>query len=575
MTALGHSDFLQALGWAVLNSLWQMALLWIVYNVALTLSSSIRSSQKSKWAAGLLITGFLWFCLTFISIFINKESHHPLIAVNAFSSNANESLNNWLEQTLPYASVLYIALLIIPAIRFVRNYRYVQLLRNNELSKISVEWRMFVKKVASQIGITKPVHVWVSNLISSPVTIGYLKPIILVPLAAVANLTPHQMEAVLLHELAHIRRHDYLVNLIINCIQTVLYFNPFVKAFVQTIERERETSCDEMVIQFQYDPHNYASALLMLEKNSIHARQMAMAASGKSDLLNRIERILNIEKKSAFSFNKMAGLFAGLLCVIILNALVIVGNPVAENNGFAFEKLGTPGYFFSDDENMKIADDKSNSEKAEGDQPAIENHAADLSLENTAAAIESASHSEEEFFGNANKSNLFTAVNDVEKVMPELSKAELKQVAITLQATKEVMEKAQWKEIEKNIADALTSLEKENVKEKYLQDLEKVNWKGLEEKLKLSYDDLNWENINDKLNSAIVNIKLDSLENLYMAAGEKLDAMENEVAIPASPCPAAVALPNIAVKNIQENKEVIRVNLQKVRAVRDRKIIHL
>lgn len=551
-----------------------MALLWIVYNVLLSLFRSMPSSQKSKLAASLLMTGFVWFAFTFISIFINKENSHSLVAMSVLPANVNQQLNNWLENTLPIASLLYILLLIIPVFRFVRNYRYVQVLRNTDLSKIPVEWRVFVKKIAEQVGISKPVKIWISGIIASPVTIGYLKPIILVPLAAVANLTPYQMEAVLLHELAHIRRHDYLINLIINCIQTVLYFNPFVKLFIKTIEKERERSCDELVMQFQYDAHNYASALLMLERNSIHAQQMAIAASGKSDLLSRVERILNVDKKNVFSFNKMAGLLAGLLCIIVLNALVIVSKPLAKNGGFAFEKLGAPSFFFSDEELEAPVTDKPVTEESENNKIAIENHAAiipDVSEQDD----EAITPPEEQYTDDAQNRLALTNVNGLKKVMPELTKAELKQVQVTLQATKEVMEKAQWKEIEKSIADALTSLEKENVKEKYMEQLERVNWKGLEEKLKLSYDDLNWEKINDKLNSAIVDIKLDSLENLYVAAEEKLDAIEKEVAIPASPCPVAVALPNVAVKTIQQNKEVIRVNLQKVRAVRDRKIIHL
>jgi len=571
MTALGHSDFLQALGWAVLNSLWQIALLWIVYNVLLSLSRSMPSSHKSKLAAVLLMIGFVWFVFTFISIFINKENSHSLVAMSVLSANVNQQLNSWLENILPFASLSYIFLLVIPVFRFVRNYRYVQALRNTDLNKIPVEWRMFIKKVAEQVGISKPVKIWISGIITSPVTIGYLKPMILVPLAAVANLTTHQMEAVLLHELAHIRRHDYLINLIINSIQTVLYFNPFVKLFVKTIERERERSCDELVMQFQYDAHNYASALLMLEKNSIHAQQMAIAASGKSDLLNRVERILNVEKKNVFSFNKMAGLFAGLLCIVVLNALVIVGKPLAKNGGFAFEKLGAPSFFFSDEELAAPVADKPVTN--ENDKTEIKNHAAiipDVPKEHEAAIPP-----EEHYTDEAATTLELTKVNGLMKVMPELTKAELKQVNVALQATKEVMEKAQWKEIEKSIADVLTSAEKENVKEKYLQELERVNWKGLEEKLKLSYDNLNWEKINYKLNSAIVGIKLDSIENLNIAAKEKLDEIEKEVAIPSSPNSLAIALPNVAAKKIKETKEVIRLNLQKIKAVRDRKIIHL
>ncbi len=91
-------------------------------------------------------------------------------------------------------------------------------------------------------------------------------------MAVINQLSTRQMEAVLLHELAHIRRHDYLLNLIINIIRTILYFNPFARAFVGIIESEREKNCDELVLQFQYGGYDYASALLSLEKLS-HTRQ--------------------------------------------------------------------------------------------------------------------------------------------------------------------------------------------------------------------------------------------------------------------------------------------------------------
>ena len=242
MTAFDQSAFLQALGWAVLNSLWQMALLWIVFNLVISLTGSIRPSQKSNIASSLLFTGFAWFIFTFISLLINKENNNAIVSLNALPAGTNEKLNQWLDSILPFASVIYIVLLIIPLLQFIRNYRYVQVLRKHNLSKINVDWRIFIKKISARIGINKPVNIWVSDLINSPVTIGYLKPIILVPLAAINHLTTEQMEAVLLHELAHIRRYDYLINLLINFIQTILYFNPFVKAFVKTVERERERS---------------------------------------------------------------------------------------------------------------------------------------------------------------------------------------------------------------------------------------------------------------------------------------------------------------------------------------------
>jgi beta-lactamase regulating signal transducer with metallopeptidase domain len=183
---------------------------------------------------------------------------------------------------LPVASLIYLILLVLPVFNFIRNYRYVQVIRQHKLSKTDVEWRIFVKNVAARMGIKKTVHIWLSGIVTSPVTIGYLKPVILLPLAAVNHLNTQQIEAILLHELAHIRRYDYLLNLVIRFIQVILYFNPFVKAFIKIIERERELSCDEMVIQFQYDPYGYASALLTLEKNNHHPKPLAVAASGNA-----------------------------------------------------------------------------------------------------------------------------------------------------------------------------------------------------------------------------------------------------------------------------------------------------
>ena len=278
MFAIGQSNFLQALGWAVLNSLWQMAFLWVVYQSATALLKTNKSSQKGFLATVLLFSGFAWFLFTFFSILAKMPASET--GYSAFITiNGNDSVNNWLYTMLPVASLVYLVLLTLPVLNFIRNYRYVQVIRNHGLKKADVKWRMFAQKVAAQMGIVKSVQVWMSDFITSPVTIGYIKPIILLPVAAVNHLSAEQIEAVLLHELSHIKRFDYLVNLITRIIQTILYFNPFVRAFAVIIEREREKNCDEIVLQFQYEPHGYASALLALEKASYLPHPLAVAAT--------------------------------------------------------------------------------------------------------------------------------------------------------------------------------------------------------------------------------------------------------------------------------------------------------
>ena len=111
-----------------------------------------------------------------------------------------------------------------------------------------------------------------------------------------------------------------------------------------------------MVIQFQYDPHGYASALLMLEKTNYAPRPLAVAAAGKkSDLLYRIECMLGVQKKQVISFNKLAGLFAGLLCFIAVNAVLIAGRHSGKDaNGIAsLSEMSSPLYFFADGSESK------------------------------------------------------------------------------------------------------------------------------------------------------------------------------------------------------------------------------
>jgi len=112
-----------------------------------------------------------------------------------------------------------------------------------------VEWRLFVQQLAQQLGIKKTVRIYLSGSITSPLTLGFWKPVILVPLASINHLTTKQVEAVLLHELAHIKRYDYLYNIILSVIEAVLFFNPFTQLISKQLKRERENCCDDWVLQ--------------------------------------------------------------------------------------------------------------------------------------------------------------------------------------------------------------------------------------------------------------------------------------------------------------------------------------
>lgn len=568
----GQSSFLQALGWAVLNSLWQMAFLWVIFQLISGVFRSAKSSQKSSLAAGFLIIGFTWFIFTFFSILIANTPDNGVITSVLIDTGGNEQLNAWLNTMLPIASLAYLVLLALPVFYFIRNYRYVQAIRQYELAKIDVEWKMFVKNLATRMGIKKPVHIWLSGIVTSPVTIGFIKPIILLPIAAINQLSTQQLEAVLLHELAHIRRYDYLINMVIRFIQTVLYFNPFVKSLVNIVEREREKRCDEIVMQFQYDPHGYASALLTLEKTNYLPKPLAVAASGKrNDLLHRIEWLLGIQKKQTISFNKIAGLFAGLLCFIALNALLIISKPVKNTHTVSsLTHLSSPFYFFTESD-----DDETKPETlpAETETSPVINHAPQQVADNKTKKETRNGHTEAiEFANTALAASPFINVNFSQPVIPQLKDYQEEQVQEALEASKKVMEKQQWKVVENKIADVMTMHEKVLLKDQYEKELSQVDWEKMEDNLRLAYDKIDWNRVNDELNKAIVEIKMDSLQQVYTVAIDELTALKKELVLNNV---QGIPDTDISLKAVEASKKNIQKAINTLKKVRTKKIIHI
>lgn len=554
-----QTSFLQALGWAVFNSLWQMALLWVIYQLVTWLFRSTRSSAKSTLAAFLLATGFGWFMYTFFSVLDNPAASGTISSV--FTATDNTGINAWLQKALPVASIVYLILLLLPISNFIRNYRYVKVIRQYGLTKIDVQWRVFVQKVAAQMGIRKPVHVWVSEFITSPVTIGFLKPVILVPLAAVNHLSLQQMESVLLHEISHIRRHDYLINLAINIIKTVLYFNPFVKAFVQIVEKEREKSCDEMVLQFQYDSHEYATALLTLEKVNQQDHSFVMAAAGrKNDLLHRIELIMGVQKKKTISFNKLAGIAVGLLCIIAVNAFIISGQNKRQQQT-AFSNHPSSFAFLASDGIIEANDASDETMKQ-------------VIGSNIGSSVKQLAVSPETNItdGIIAASDIIQANYEAPAEVPELEQYQEEQVKAAMDASKKVLENAEWKALEKNIADVFTQREKEKLRKSYQKELDKFDWNKWENKLRIAYDQVDWNRVNEQLTKAVSNIRIDSLQKVYNEAICKIDDVSKELTLNQL---KGIPDSDVSLKMLEEKKLEMQKALNKLKATRTKKVVHL
>jgi len=156
--------------------------------------------------------------------------------------------------------------------------------------------------------------------------------------------------------------------------------------------------------------------------------------------------------------------------------------------------------------------------------------------------------------------------------IPELKKYQEDQVKKALEASKKILEKAEWEKVESNIAEALSMKEKEELKASYFKELEKFDWKQWENKLKIAYNNIDWDRVNSELNMAINQIRADSLHRVYNEAAVKLDKVKRQLqenqlkGIPDS---------DISIEAIEEKKQVIRKTLDELKGIRKKKIVRL
>lgn len=330
MLPVFQSIFLQSLGYAIANSLWQMAILWLLYLLMTSLAKP-RASVKYSLAVILQSIGFIWFIITLFFYYSAYQQWTPIangtasgtittvVPPGAGFRSTILKLMIWAEQLLPYLSAAYLILMIFLSVKWIIGYRYTLQIRKEGLVKMPANWRVFVQDTALQLGITREVRIFLSEKIASPLTIGFLKPLILVPVASINHLSVAQLEAILLHELAHIKRYDYLVNILLSVAEISLFFNPFTRLFSAHIRKERENSCDDWVLQFQYSASTYAEALLrMAQLQAAPALVMAAAGSHQHELLNRVKRMIGAHenrftyKKQLLSFLLVTGILSSV-----------------------------------------------------------------------------------------------------------------------------------------------------------------------------------------------------------------------------------------------------------------------
>jgi len=202
------------------------------------------------------------------------------------------------------------------SLRLLMGWLLVRRMTRRGTSPVPAEWQAVLTRLSRQLHVTRPIRLLRSVLVDVPTVIGWLRPVVLLPSSALAGLAPQQLEAILAHEIAHIRRHDYVVNLLQTLVETLLFYHPAVWWLSHRIRVERENCCDDLAVDLCGDPYAYARALADLEQMRGAEGRLVLAATGGS-LVHRVRRVLGASSHAG----RGPGWLAGSAAVVVIASI--------------------------------------------------------------------------------------------------------------------------------------------------------------------------------------------------------------------------------------------------------------
>ena len=298
--ALARIPASEALGLALLHSLWQGTLAAAL--VALARQARVRYLAGCLALAAVFVAFALtfWFYLpgTGAARGVTRSIMSSPLGADAETLAAASSRTGDL---LAWLTLFWIAGVVCFQIRTFAGWFTVRRLRQRGTCLAPEEWRARLGELAARLDVWQPVALLESALAQMPMVVGYLRPALLVTAGVLAAMPPGQIEAILLHELAHIRRHDCLVNLLQTMVEGLLFYHPAVWWISGVIRSEREYCCDDLAVAAgpAGGVYEYALALTALEASRSETSWQSaagMAATG-GDLMTRIQRLLDLRQQ--------------------------------------------------------------------------------------------------------------------------------------------------------------------------------------------------------------------------------------------------------------------------------------
>ncbi len=320
-----------AMGIAVLHSLWQCALIGTLAALAMLM---LRGANKRYvvWCVSLLLCA-AWMVLTFIGAMWPQasgagEARAMGLVLPAPMPGVMPEARTMLFEVIAW---LWAGGFVFFTLRFAQQWLAARRMRTRGVVEAAQRWLDLFDEVRTGLGVSRRVGLLVSTRAHSPMVVGWLSPVVIVPLSALTTLSPEQVRLVLVHELTHIRRFDHVVNILQVLIETVLFYHPVVWWMSHQARLEREHCCDDAAVCWGGDAVAFARALTELETTRTRSRAVLALNHGGS-LMNRITRILGTSDRHRLgngSLRTLAALTAGTVVAAagIANAAMRTSEP--------------------------------------------------------------------------------------------------------------------------------------------------------------------------------------------------------------------------------------------------------
>lgn len=298
LTELFAGKLVHAFCWMLLHSLWQGLIFTIAAGMVMLLTTRASASLRYNLLSALFFLFILTCGFTFIrGLNLDYSSNVTLSLSGAYGSDNSGPvlLQKFIDLASSHAAIIvaiWFIIFCVKAAKTITAFAYNHYLKKHTIPISNPFWIERISKLAEQIQVKKTVLFFESEIVKVPVVLGHLKPIIFIPIGLLTNLPAGEAEAVLLHELAHVHRNDYIVNMMQVIAETVFFFNPALLWISDIVKQEREHCCDDIAVAQSKSKRQFIQALISFKESSLISNRYRVAFPGsKNQLLKRVSRI--------------------------------------------------------------------------------------------------------------------------------------------------------------------------------------------------------------------------------------------------------------------------------------------